>query len=63
MPPKGKVAPLTLALPADVLEALDEARGRLNRQQWIRKVVVERLQAEGFFGARPARKEHDYGGK
>jgi hypothetical protein len=36
-----------LTSPIVDLSRLDEARGRLNRQQWIRVAIVEKLQREG----------------
>jgi hypothetical protein len=35
-----------LTSPIVDLSRIDDARGRLNRQQWIRKVIVERLKVE-----------------
>lgn len=40
---------ISLRLPHDVVEALDEARGRRNRQTWIRETIVERLKDERFY--------------
>jgi hypothetical protein len=44
--PEGPATPITIRIPDKVLDRLDDARGRLNRQQWIRKVIVERLKVE-----------------
>ena len=38
--------PVTIRISTKILDMIDDARGRLNRQQWIRKVIVERLQVE-----------------
>ena len=39
---------ITLRLTQRVINRLDDARGHLNRQQWIRETVVRRLKDEGF---------------
>lgn len=50
LPMKGEVrgTPVNVSLPPGVIEALDEARGKLNRQQYIRKILVERLKLDGY---------------
>lgn len=51
-PAPNRIPPINLSLSADVLEALDEARGRLNRQTWIRQTIIERLRDENFYRPR-----------
>ena len=42
--PEGPATPITIRIPDKVLDRLDDARGRLNRQQWIRRVIVAALE-------------------
>jgi metal-responsive CopG/Arc/MetJ family transcriptional regulator len=44
--PEGPATQVTVRIPDKVLDRLDDVRGRLNRQQWIRKVILDRLDWE-----------------